>query len=30
MNETSAKEWLTKAWHHYSSAKVLFNSSKKQ
>jgi HEPN domain-containing protein len=26
MNETAAKEWLTKAWHHYSSAKVLFNA----
>lgn len=23
MNETSAKNWLTKAWHHYSSALVL-------
>ncbi|OHD83570.1 HEPN domain-containing protein [Sulfuricurvum sp. RIFCSPLOWO2_12_FULL_43_24] len=24
MNETSAKEWLTKAWHHLSSAQVLY------
>lgn len=24
MNETSAKEWLVKAWHHLSSAKLLF------
>ena len=24
MNETAAKEWLTKSWHHYSSAKILF------
>lgn len=25
MNETSAKEWLTKAWHHYSSGVVLYD-----
>jgi len=24
MNETAAKEWLTKAWHHYSSAALLY------
>jgi HEPN domain-containing protein len=24
MNETSAKEWLTKAWHHLGSAKILY------
>lgn len=24
MNEAAAKEWLTKAWHHYSSAALLF------
>jgi HEPN domain-containing protein len=24
MNETSAKEWLAKAWHHLSSAQVLY------
>ena len=24
MNETSAKEWLIKAWHHYSSGVVLY------
>lgn len=23
MNEKAAKEWITKAWHHFSSAKVL-------
>lgn len=27
MNETAAKEWLTKAWHHYSSAKLLFKAN---
>ncbi|MDC7242558.1 MAG: HEPN domain-containing protein [Sphaerochaetaceae bacterium] len=27
MNETASKEWLIKAWHHYSSAKVLFDAS---
>lgn len=25
MNETSANEWLTKAWHHLSSAQVLYS-----
>jgi len=24
MNKTAAREWLTKAWHHFSSAKLLF------
>lgn len=24
MNETSAKEWLTKAWHHLSTANLLY------
>ncbi len=24
MNETAAREWLTKAWHHYSSGKLLY------
>jgi len=24
MNERSAREWLVKAWHHYSSALILF------
>ena len=26
MNKTSASEWLIKAWHHYSSAKLLFDA----
>ncbi|MEA3354448.1 MAG: HEPN domain-containing protein [Campylobacterota bacterium] len=26
MNETAAKEWLTKAWHHYSSGKLLYDA----
>lgn len=26
MNETAAKEWLSKAWHHLSSARLLFNA----
>lgn len=26
MNVTSAKEWLIKAWHHYSSAALLYNA----
>jgi len=26
MNETSAKEWLTKAWHHLGSAKILYKA----
>lgn len=26
MNETSAKEWLNKSWHHLSSAKLLFEA----
>lgn len=27
MNETSAKEWLVKSWHHLSSAKLLFEAN---
>ena len=26
MNETSAKEWLVKAWHNLSSAQILFKA----
>ena len=26
MNETAAKEWLTKAWHHFSSARILLDA----
>jgi HEPN domain-containing protein len=26
MNEAAAKEWLIKAWHHYSSADVLYKA----
>jgi HEPN domain-containing protein len=26
MNVTSAKDWLIKSWHHYSSAKILFDA----
>ncbi|MDK9692877.1 MAG: HEPN domain-containing protein [Sulfurimonas sp.] len=26
MNETAAKEWLVKAWHHHSSGKLLFEA----
>ena len=26
MNSTAAKEWLVKAWHNYSSAKILFDT----
>ncbi len=26
MNETSAKEWLTKAWHHFSSGRLLYEA----
>lgn len=25
MNETSAKKWLTKAWHHLSTANLLYD-----
>ncbi len=25
MNEQAAKEWLTKAWHHLSGAKILYS-----
>ncbi len=27
MNEMSAREWLVKAWHHLSSAKLLFDAN---
>ncbi len=27
MNKTSAKEWLVKAWHHFSSGRVLYNAN---
>ncbi len=27
MNKTSAREWLTKAWHHFSSGRVLYNAN---
>lgn len=27
MNETAAKEWLTKAWHHLSSGKLLYEAN---
>lgn len=26
MNVTSAKDWLVKSWHHYGSAKILFDA----
>ena len=26
MNETSAKEWLTKAWHNLGSAQILYKA----
>lgn len=26
MNRSSAEEWLTKAWHHLSSAEILFQA----
>jgi len=26
MNEASAKEWLNKAWHHFSSGKLLYEA----
>ena len=25
MNEQAAKEWLKKAWHHLSGAKILYS-----
>jgi len=25
MNEIAAREWLSKAWHHYSSGNILYN-----
>ncbi len=27
MNETSAKEWLNKSWHHFSSSKILYEAN---
>lgn len=27
MNETAAKNWLRKSWHHLSSAQLLFNAN---
>lgn len=27
MNEPAAKEWLTKAWHHYGSAQILYEAN---
>lgn len=27
MNKTSAEEWLTKSWHHFSSGRVLYNAN---
>ena len=27
MNKKSAKEWLEKAWHNYSAARILFDSN---
>jgi HEPN domain-containing protein len=27
MNEISAKDWLNKAWHHYSSGKILYEAN---
>lgn len=27
MNEQAAKEWLTKAWHHYSSGRILYDAN---
>lgn len=27
MNERSAREWLTKAWHDLSSAKILYEAN---
>lgn len=27
MNEPAAKEWLTKAWHHFSSGKILYEAN---
>ncbi|MEA3497579.1 MAG: HEPN domain-containing protein [Campylobacterota bacterium] len=27
MNKTEAKRWINKAWHHLSSAKLLFNAN---
>ncbi len=26
MNEQAAREWLTKAWHHFSSARLLYEA----
>jgi len=27
MNAAAAKEWLTKAWHHYSSGRILYDAN---
>ena len=27
MNRASAREWLTKAWHHYGSATILYEAN---
>jgi len=27
MNEAAAKEWLNKAWHHFSSGKLLYDAN---
>ncbi|MEA2019013.1 MAG: HEPN domain-containing protein [Campylobacterota bacterium] len=27
MNEPAAKEWLNKAWHHFSSGKILYEAN---
>ena len=27
MNKTAAKEWLNKAWHHFSSGKILYKAN---
>ncbi len=27
MNETAAKEWLNKAWHHYGSGRILYDAN---
>jgi len=27
MNKTAALEWLNKAWHHFSSGRVLYNAN---
>ena len=27
MNKTAASEWLNKAWHHFSSGRILYNAN---